>query len=667
MLDLASGVLVVGLLATTGLSAAAVLRLDTLAEFALAAYLIAFGEVVLVVLMLSPFGAVERPALITSLAVACVVVLGIWWWEGRRLPCTSGLRRLIALFRRDRVLLPLGLVLTLAFGYTVALIVATAPNNGDSLAYHLARAAFWQQEGQVEYVPHTYDERINALPPNAEIVLTLMFEVTRSERGLGFIQLTSVIACAVAVFALARRLRCSEREAAFGAAIFLTLPTVLLQASTTKNDLVVAAPLLAAMVFLVGARRFPHVVLVALAVAVAMGTKVLAVFAIPLLLVVAVLARPTDHRTARLVALAVGTAVGSYWYAVNIAETGKAFGLLTNRSVIFHVQENVLTAVAFVHDSFDLAGAVNGDIFVYVLVGAALVVGSLVARRINHAESASLMRAGYFVAVIPFAVLAGSLGSWHVFKTLDDILDAPNGRLPVKGWVAPTEASESFSWFGPVGFLLVFASAPAAIVLVRRHSLSRLAVLLGLAPLVWLVFISASLIYDRSEGRYFIFPIALSASLWGLVLRIPSIAWATCAMGATTAVLSLIHFSEKPSGVRLFERNVPETIWGAERWRIHSVHRPNTPQAMLRFMSALPPDASVALALGYNDFGYPAFGPRLERHVELVPEGSNASESDTEWLFANPRRARVIDPTCWRPVVSTPGGWIAFRRTPCGS
>ena len=664
MSGLVHGAVAAALLATTAFAASATLRLRSLAELILAAYLFAFAEVVMLVLLLSPFGAVERPALLVGLALVCVIVVGIWGWRGRPRPEASGLRRIGAILQTNRVVALLAAVVTLALIYTVALIAGTAPNNGDSLAYHLARAAFWRQEGRVGYISDAYDERLNTFPPNGEIVLTLILEVTRSERAVGFVQFASALTCALGVFALARRVGSSEREAAFGALVFLTLPTVLLQASTTKNDLVLTALLLAATVFLMGHSRFPNLFLVALAVALALGTKVLAVFALPLLCLVAVGAQPPDRRAPRLLALVAGTAVGSYWYMVNIAETGRVLGHLTeHRSVVLHVQENVLTASAFVLDTFDLSGAVNADLFVYIVVGAVLVVSSILARRRDYIDSGSaLLRGGLFVAVIPFGVLMGSYLLWHVFETLDDVLEAPAGRLPVRRWVAPTEASESFSWFGPVGLLLLFGILAATVVLARRHSLPRLAVLFALAPLLWLVFISLSLPYDRSEGRYFIFPIALSASLWGLVLRVPSAAWATCAMGATTAALSLVHFVEKPSGVRLFEGDVPETIWGAERWRVHSVHQPRTPRMALRFLSELPHDASVALALGYNDFGYPAFGPNLKRHVELIPAGSSSRLSESEWLLANSRRSREIDRTCWRVVITSPEGWVGFRR-----
>ena len=140
----------------------------------------------------------------------------------------------------------------LALAYLAALIVATPPNSWDSLSYHLSRAAFWSQSGHVGYIPDAYDVRMDGSPPNAELVLTSLFDVTRSERLVGFVQFVAALACSLGVYTLARRLAFPAREAAFGALVFLTLPVVLLQAPTTQNDLVAASGLTAAAVFLTG-------------------------------------------------------------------------------------------------------------------------------------------------------------------------------------------------------------------------------------------------------------------------------------------------------------------------------------------------------------------------------------------------------------------------------
>jgi hypothetical protein len=77
----------------------------------------------------------------------------------------------------------------------------------------------------------------------------------------------------------------------------------------------------------------------------------------------------------------------------------------------------------------------------------------------------------------------------------------------------------------------------------------------------------------------------------------------------------------------------------------------------------VPKNDTVALALEEDDFGYPAFGPHLERRVELVPEGADGRSVATAWLVTNPRRSGDIDTACWRPALDAPGGWKVFERT----
>ena len=87
-----------------------------------------------------------------------------------------------------------------------------------------------------------------------------------------------------------------------------------------------------------------------------------------------------------------------------------------------------------------------------------------------------------------------------------------------------------------------------------------------------------------------------------------------------------------------------------ERWQVQSQHDPAIGPVFRFLDNDVPRKSSIALALGANDFGYPSFGPHLDRRVELVPFGSNARKLDTGWLLANRERAPEIDASCWRLV-----------------
>ncbi len=652
-------VVTVVLLSTTGLTAAATLGIRRLPDWLLAAYLLAFGEVVALVLALSLVGQVRRPALLAAMAALCSISVWLWWRRGHSVPLTSRRLRVLAADLRTHPVVP---VLAVAVGlvalYLGALIVGTAPNNWDSMTYHLARAAFWRQQGGVGYVEDAYDERLNANPPNAEVALAFVLEVIRDERIAGFVQYSAWIACAIGVGGLSRRLGLTTREACFGAMLFLLLPIVVLEGSTTQNDLVVASFLIAATVFLIGESR-AELALAALAIALAIGTKFTAPYALVLLTVVAVVAAPHSKRIGRLLALGVGSLAGSFWYLVNVLETGALLGDSAGNDLltVLRPSENLLAAFARVLDLFELPGARSGGGYTYVVVGL-LLVAFLVATAVRSGQmtrAAALVAGG--LVVLPLAVAPASYVVWRVVAKLDDVLGTPDGRVPVDGWESQTVASEVLSWFGALGLLLVAGVGIVALVLVRRRTLPNLAAVLAVAPLVWLALISATIAYDPWQGRFFVYPVALSASLWGLVLRRPPIAWAAATVAATTAALSLFHY---------FEKSV--SVWGGmSRSEVQSVIDTGV-GPMLEFLDEqVPADATVALALSEDDFGYPAFGPRLERRVTLVPHESDARRIDAEWLVANPARAGQIERTCWHAVLHSDRAVVFQRRTtaPC--
>lgn len=654
------------LLALTGLAVTATLRVRSVVELVLGAYVVAFAEVVVLVLVLSPVGGVRRSALLAGLTLLCLLAVGVWEWQGRpRPPLPDPRHRAYAELRRP-VLLALGTAVGLACVYAVTLIVATPPVTWDSLRYHLMRAAMWRQDGAVGYVADTYDDRLNANPPNGEIALTFALELTRHERFAGFVQLFAWLACGVAIVALARRLRLAPSEALFGAFLFLLLPIVVLQSSTTQNDLVVASLLLASTVFFMR-DEWSVIGLGGVALALAVGTKVTAIFALPVILVVALLTDAHAGRARRLVGLVTGALLGSYWYAVNLAKTGDPLGETPDRGYVqlFEPVDNASAALARMLDAIELTGWRDWGKPAYVAAMGAFIAALVVLaclRRISlrHAIVASL------VALVPFVLLPISFVTWRAFAKVHDALGSPPGLvqhdlgatlLPFGGWQAQTVADEAASWFGPVGFVLVLGLGVTAVVLVRRGGLPTVALAVGLAPLAWLVALSATLGYDPWQGRFFMYSVALSAGLWGLLLRRPPIAWTAAAVSVTVAALTFVQYDQKPLA----------TWPGLERWELQTIHRPGVAATFELLEERIPDDAVVALALVSNDWGYPAFGPRLTRRVVLVSTGADAAETEAQWLIVNRERSGEVDRACWETVLEGAEGQIFTRRPSCRS
>ena len=661
------GILVLLLLAATGVLLAACLGIRGTAELLLTMYLVAFAEIVALSIFLSPFNGVTRVDLIGG-TVALLIAAGALWLLAGSPAVRLLAHRPLSYAPRQGPLVFLGVGVAVGLGYVVALIVGTPPNGWDPLNYHLARAAFWLQSGRVGYIEPTYDERLNLNPPNAEIGSAFSLGVTHDETTVGFVQFSAAGACAIAVFLLARRVGLSRAESAFGSLLFLTLPVVVLQSSGAKNDLVLASFLLAAAVFVLGQRRV-DIVLAALATALAVGTKSTAFYGVILLLALA--AQPRARRAGRIAGIAIGAAVGSYWYVVNLIETGHLLGDQSAQQAVtapFRPPENLLTAVGTGVDALDLSGAQGADIFLYGIAALAVAGGVLLVRRPGKPPA----RAAVVPAVVAASPLALLALSRHVGRPallhLYDALGQPKGYLPSGDTpvASPTIASQTASWFGPTGLLLVVAVAIAAVVLVRRRRLPRDVLIFALAPAIWFVLVAVTLTYNPWLGRFFIFPVALSAALWGRALIRPAAAWSVAVLGVTTLCLSLVHYDEKPSGLRLLDRSHTLSVWSMARWQVQSTHDPAVGPIFAFLDQQVPAKASIALAISENDFGYPAFGPHLQRRVVIVPFGSTARDVQTQWLYASSERASEIDGSCWETVFRSAEGAVFRHKAGCG-
>ncbi len=648
------------LVASTGLLAALSLGIRARAELAVATYTIGFAEVVALALFLSAFNAFTRSGIFAAFVLTALGAAALWILRGA--PRSARAR---ATFALPTVVVVLAAVAAVAVAYVFALVVGTPPNGWDPLNYHLARAAFWMQAHHIGYIAHAYDQRLNFNPPNAEIAISSALALTRNERAAGFVQFFALLACGAGTFALARRLGRNTSEALFGALLLLLAPIVLLQSSGSKNDVVVASFLVAAAVSVVGETN-GELVVAAVATALAVGAKFTAAYGLVVLLALAVVSAPRAAVRRRVIALAAGAIAGSYWYAVNAHATGHFLGDQSGTGKLtapLDPKPNLITLFGDAVDTLDLSGARGRDILVYVIAALAVAAAFVIAgSRLRDAVAVGALIAGVLV-LLPLAH-AGRSGLLHLY----DALGKPPGYLAIGDPVtaSPTIASDTASWYGPAGLLLVVGTIVLATRRFRRHALSTGGLVAAYAPAAWLVLVAVTLTYHPWQGRFFVFPLALSAALWGLVLDVRPLAWALVVIATVTAGLSLVHYVEKPSGMRLIAAADERSVWQMARWEVQSTHDPPLAPLWRYLDEQVPAHAHLALAFGPNDFGFPAFGPHLGRRIVLVPDGSSARTTAAGWLLANAQRAAEIDGSCWVARLQTERGTVFQARPGCG-
>jgi 4-amino-4-deoxy-L-arabinose transferase-like glycosyltransferase len=126
---------------------------------------------------------------------------------------------------------------------TMALVAYVyPPTNYDSLAYHLARVEHWIQNQSIAPYATAIDRQIQ-MPPFAEEVSLHLLLLTGNDHLANFVQFTSLIVCLLGVTNLTKKLGGSRLQQQIAALLCASIPIVILESTSTQNDMVMAAML----------------------------------------------------------------------------------------------------------------------------------------------------------------------------------------------------------------------------------------------------------------------------------------------------------------------------------------------------------------------------------------------------------------------------------------
>lgn len=141
-------------------------------------------------------------------------------------------------------------VLTTSLG--IALVAA--PNNWDSMVYHLPRIRHWMLNETVAHFP-THNLHEVYFPPLAEWIGLHLQILTTGDRLANLVQWLAFAGIVIGVAAVAGELGAGRRGRLVAAVFAATLPMAILQASSTQNDLVVSLWTVAFVLFALRSRR----------------------------------------------------------------------------------------------------------------------------------------------------------------------------------------------------------------------------------------------------------------------------------------------------------------------------------------------------------------------------------------------------------------------------
>lgn len=153
--------------------------------------------------------------------------------------------------------------------------VISAPNNFDSLTYHLPRVMHWIQNRSVEHYP-THIDRQLILAPFSEFVIMHLQILSGSDRFANCVQWFSMVGSAVGASLIARKLGGSLNSQIVSTAISVSIPMGLLQSTSTQNDYAVTFWLVCLTYYVIKAKECPnakHALLVGISLALAIFTK----------------------------------------------------------------------------------------------------------------------------------------------------------------------------------------------------------------------------------------------------------------------------------------------------------------------------------------------------------------------------------------------------------
>lgn len=133
-------------------------------------------------------------------------------------------------------LVTLGLIV----GILAAIAWIAAPNNWDSMTYHLSRVAHWAQNQSLAFYPTSIDRQLHQ-PPFAELAITQFYILSNgSDRWANLIQWFSMGGSLISISLIIKFLGGKRAHQLLGALVGATLPMGILQATSTQNDYVLA-------------------------------------------------------------------------------------------------------------------------------------------------------------------------------------------------------------------------------------------------------------------------------------------------------------------------------------------------------------------------------------------------------------------------------------------
>ena len=148
---------------------------------------------------------------------------------------------------------------------------------------HMVRVGYWLQFGSfLHWASQNILQIIYPINAQSQILWTVL--MTGSDHLAGFVQFMGIPIGGISIIGICRLLNYSRPQSVFAGLLWMTLPEIILQSTTTQNDLVVSGLIIACVYFLYDgliSGNSEAFVLSSLALGLALGTKQTTFFILP--------------------------------------------------------------------------------------------------------------------------------------------------------------------------------------------------------------------------------------------------------------------------------------------------------------------------------------------------------------------------------------------------
>jgi hypothetical protein len=529
------------------------------------------------------------------------------------------------LSRFERLLLtPLMLTSLLLGALNLILIVFTAPHNGDSMTYHLARVAYYLQHGNLNYFDANFWAQV-VQPKNSSLWLLYTYLISgRNENATQLVQFISYWVAVCSVYAISRVAGSGRTQSVFAATIGALLTEWLMEATTTQNDMILTALFGAITYSLLAFRRerkSRYLVLATMGLGLSIGTKASALLSLSSIGLVASYALFTTRPRSLL----RDSAILSVSALVAIIVFALPSGYVENYVRFGHPigPKQVRTEHSFETEPFGQivrSGTKNAIRFGFDFLS----LDGLPALGIVQKAQAMLR-------ILPEKVMS-RLGV--------DLETSEATRMPFRYSKTPTAHEDTSEW-GVLGFGLVWVAVFLSILGMVKSPEVRV---LSIAAVLFFLCQAYAGPYDPWRGRYFTACAVFAVPAVGTLLQTRSSLGRAylllMTMAGCLSAVSAVVLSDNSPLMSLHGRTSSITsVFKLDR--IGQLVRSDTSyyEAIKRFESLVPDDATVAVCLRESQYEYPLFGRHLTR--TLIPinsfdRGLQPLPPTADYLIYNP-------------------------------